>query len=93
MLATYYCVFQHPAAAGSASPWTTSGANLSLAIDRDTPSRRRSWDRAALRLQPDPPSVDGFGAQTPASELMSKEERIKQAKALLARRSYGLTSR
>ena len=40
---------------------------------------------AALAFSLTPPSVDGFELKRPASELMSREERIKQAKALARR--------
>ncbi|WP_241006064.1 peptide ABC transporter substrate-binding protein, partial [Aeromonas media] len=80
MLATYYYVFNT-----QRKPFDDVRVRkaLSLAIDRDTITEKILGQGQLSAFSLTPPSVDGFELKRPASELMSKEARIKQAKALL----------
>ncbi|MCF5900949.1 peptide ABC transporter substrate-binding protein [Aeromonas veronii] len=62
---------------------------LSLAIDRETITDKILGQGQIAAYSFTPPIVDGFELKKPASQLQSKEERIKQAKALLAEAGYG----
>lgn len=86
MLATYYYVFNT-----QRKPFDDVRVRkaLSLAIDRDTITEKILGQGQLSAFSLTPPSVDGFELKRPASELMSKEERIKQAKALLGEAGYG----
>ncbi|MFM5161641.1 peptide ABC transporter substrate-binding protein [Aeromonas rivipollensis] len=86
MLATYYYVFNT-----QRKPFDDVRVRkaLSLAIDRDTITEKILGQGQLSAFSLTPPSVDGFDLKRPASELMSKEARIKQAKALLAEAGYG----
>jgi oligopeptide transport system substrate-binding protein len=86
MLATYYYVFNT-----QRKPFDDVRVRkaLSLAIDRDTITEKILGQGQLSAFSLTPPSVDGFELKRPASELMSKEARIKQAKALLAEAGYG----
>ncbi|QJT21804.1 peptide ABC transporter substrate-binding protein [Aeromonas media] len=86
MLATYYYVFNT-----QRKPFDDVRVRkaLSLAIDRDTITEKILGQGQLSAFSLTPPSVDGFELKPPASELMSKETRITQAKALLAEAGYG----
>ena len=86
MLATYYYVFNT-----QRKPFDDVRVRkaLSLAIDRDTITEKILGQGQLSAFSLTPPSVDGFELKRPASELMSKEARITQAKALLAEAGYG----
>ncbi|MFM5135431.1 peptide ABC transporter substrate-binding protein [Aeromonas rivipollensis] len=86
MLATYYYVFNT-----QRKPFDDVRVRkaLSLAIDRDTITEKILGQGQLSAFSLTPPSVDGFELKPPASELMSKEARITQAKALLAEAGYG----
>ncbi len=86
MLATYYYVFNT-----QRKPFDDVRVRkaLSLAIDRDTITEKILGQGQLSAFSLTPPSVDGFELKRPASELMSKEERIKQARTLLAEAGYG----
>jgi oligopeptide transport system substrate-binding protein len=86
MLTTYYYVFNT-----QRKPFDDVRVRkaLSLAIDRDTITEKILGQGQLSAFSLTPPSVDGFELKRPASELMSKEERIKQAKALLGEAGYG----
>lgn len=86
MLATYYYVFNT-----QRKPFDDVRVRkaLSLAIDRDTITEKILGQGQLSAFSLTPPSVDGFELKRPASELMSKEARIKQAKALLGEAGYG----
>lgn len=86
MLATYYYVFNT-----QRKPFDDVRVRkaLSLAIDRDTITEKILGQGQLSAFSLTPPSVDGFELKPPVSELMSKETRIKQAKALLAEAGYG----
>ena len=62
---------------------------LSLAIDRETITDKILGQGQIAAYSFTPPIVDGFELKKPASQQQSKEERIKQAKALLAEAGYG----
>ncbi|EKB12705.1 peptide ABC transporter substrate-binding protein [Aeromonas veronii] len=62
---------------------------LSLAIDRETITDKILGQGQIAAYSFTPPIVDGFELKKPTSQLQSKEERIKQAKALLAEAGYG----
>ncbi len=85
-LATYYYVFNT-----QRKPFDNPKVRkaLSLAIDRDTITEKILGQGQISAFSLTPPIVDGFELKRPASEQMSKEERIKQAKALLAEAGYG----
>ena len=86
MLATYYYVFNT-----QRKPFDDVRVRkaLSLAIDRDTITEKILGQGQLSAFSLTPPSVDGFELKPPASEQMSKEARIKQAKVLLAEAGYG----
>ncbi|MEV3814958.1 peptide ABC transporter substrate-binding protein [Aeromonas salmonicida] len=86
MLATYYYVFNT-----QRKPFDNPKVRkaLSLAIDRDTITEKILGQGQLSAFSLTPPSVDGFELKRPASQLLSKEERIKQAKALLSEAGYG----
>ena len=86
MLATYYYVFNT-----QRKPFDDVRVRkaLSLAIDRDTITEKILGQGQLSAFSLTPPIVDGFELKRPASELMNKEERISQAKALLSEAGYG----
>ncbi|MGL6426033.1 peptide ABC transporter substrate-binding protein [Aeromonas hydrophila] len=85
-LATYYYVFNT-----QRKPFDNPKVRkaLSLAIDRDTITEKILGQGQISAFSLTPPIVDGFELKRPPSEQMSKEDRIKQAKALLAEAGYG----
>ncbi|MFE8709316.1 peptide ABC transporter substrate-binding protein [Aeromonas allosaccharophila] len=86
MLATYYYVFNV-----NRKPFDDPKVRkaLSLALDRETITDKILGQGQLPAFSLTPPSVDGFDLKKPASQQQSKEERIKQAKALLAEAGYG----
>ncbi|WP_349922079.1 peptide ABC transporter substrate-binding protein [Aeromonas veronii] len=86
VLATYYYVFNT-----QRKPFDNPKVRkaLSLAIDRDTITEKILGQGQLSAFSLTPPSVDGFELKQPASELMSKEARIKEAKTLLNEAGYG----
>ncbi|WP_421193001.1 peptide ABC transporter substrate-binding protein [Aeromonas enteropelogenes] len=86
ILATYYYVFNT-----QRKPFDNPKVRkaLSLAIDRETITDKILGQGQLPAFSLTPPIVDGFELKKPASELMSKEERIKQAKTLLTEAGYG----
>ena len=85
-LASYYYVFNT-----QRKPFDNPKVRkaLSLAIDRETITDKILGQGQIAAYSFTPPIVDGFELKKPASQLQSKEERIKQAKALLAEAGYG----
>lgn len=86
LLSTYYYVFNT-----QRKPFDNPKVRkaLSLAIDRSTITEKILGQGQLPAFSLTPPSVDGFELKRPASELMSKEERIARAKTLLAEAGYG----
>ncbi|WAG08246.1 peptide ABC transporter substrate-binding protein [Aeromonas jandaei] len=85
-LASYYYVFNT-----QRKPFDNPKVRkaLSLAIDRETITDKILGQGQIAAYSFTPPIVDGFELKKPASQLQSKEERIKQAKALLTEAGYG----
>ncbi|MFB2865698.1 peptide ABC transporter substrate-binding protein [Aeromonas sp. MdU4] len=86
LLASYYYVFNT-----QRKPFDDVRVRkaLSLAIDRETITDKILGQGQIAAYSFTPPIVDGFDLKKPASQLMSKEERLNQAKALLADAGYG----
>lgn len=86
ILASYYYVFNT-----QRKPFDDSRVRraLSLAIDREVITDKILGQGQIPAYSFTPPIVDGFELKPPQSQLMSKEKRIEQAKALLAEAGYG----
>ncbi|SIR35073.1 oligopeptide transport system substrate-binding protein [Aeromonas sp. RU39B] len=86
ILASYYYVFntQRP-------PFNDARVRraLSLAIDRELITDKILGQGQIAAYSFTPPITDGFNLKKPASQLMSKAERIAKAKALLTEAGYG----
>ncbi|MFM4964258.1 peptide ABC transporter substrate-binding protein [Aeromonas bivalvium] len=86
LLASYYYVFNT-----QRKPFDDPRVRkaLSLAIDRDTITGKILGQGQISAYSFTPPIVDGFELKPSRSQQMSKEQRIQEAKALLAEAGYG----